>query len=69
MDYVLAGSRAEFDAAFSASFGSQNSTIIEVPTHSENDLARRKQFLEMVTARLQEERLAALQEDTYDELG
>jgi len=69
MDYVLAGSRAEFDAAFSASFGNQNSTIIEVPTHSENDLARRKQFLEMVTARLQEERLAALQEDTYDELG
>lgn len=69
MDYAQANSRAEFDAAYTASFTSQNSVIIEVPTNSARDLEFRQHFLETVIMRLQEERLAALQEDKYDELG
>ncbi len=69
MDYLLINSRAEFDTVFTGSFKSQKSTIIEVPTDSAQDLFLRAQFLERVSARLRENRMAALQEDEYDELG
>lgn len=52
LDYVQAGDISSFRNAFAASLASQNSTIIEVPTNAEHDLARRNQIVSRVVERL-----------------
>jgi 2-succinyl-5-enolpyruvyl-6-hydroxy-3-cyclohexene-1-carboxylate synthase len=50
--YTLATDLMSFRHAFAASLKSPNSTIVEVPTNAEHDLARRNQIISQVAERM-----------------
>lgn len=52
LDYALARDRESFRQAYAASLESPNSTIIEVPTNAEHDLARRNAIMSRVIERM-----------------
>jgi 2-succinyl-5-enolpyruvyl-6-hydroxy-3-cyclohexene-1-carboxylate synthase len=52
LEYTLARDRESFRAAFAASLESPHSTIIEVPSNAEHDLARRNEIVSRVVERM-----------------
>ena len=52
LDYTIARDLSSFRNAFKASLQSSNSTIIEVPTNAEHDLARHNEIVNRVSERL-----------------
>lgn len=52
LDYALAADRDSFRKAFSPSQASSSAAVIEVPTHSEHDLARRNEIVRQVNERV-----------------
>lgn len=52
LDYALAHDRETFRRAFAASLASPNTTLIEVPTNAEHDLARRNAVVNRVAERM-----------------